>query len=808
MTHDETKSGTVPPISPGDIAAQHTVSEESASVLDLRQLSFRYMNEGFSIVDTNGMHVDVNPAFCEMTGFSAEELISSSPHQLYWPPEEYEHIQTAFAKTLLGEFAAFDLTFMRKGGERFPVSVHPFAIISGTNRFFAATVKDMTQQLAVKAALLESEERYRGLFESAGDAIILLEDEEVIDCNRRALELFDFASVDELKSHSSVDFYPKTQPSGEISSAFAYKRLNKTYSGEPQFFEWTHVKRDGTTVNTEVSLSAFRIGEKSLVQAIIRDVTQRKNIESELQNSETRFRTLFENAGDAIAIMEDHRIIDCNQQTLDLYGVSREQVTANDTLDFFPLTQPNGKNSREFFLEMVEAARSGEPKNYEWYGRKRDGTAVITEVTLTTFTIDGKTFEQSISRDITERKRLEASLLTLNRTLESRVEQRTEQLELASAELLRRSIQYRALAANLTQAENEERKRIARLLHDNHQQLLVAARFKLEMLETASNDSDVSQTARQVLDILDQAVEITRSLTMELAPPILYGSGLVAAIQWLGRWMKDNHQLEVDVLGSLPFTPISSDVSGVLIRAVRELLFNVIKHSGIRQARINITLADQRLVLSVTDEGAGFNLADSLGSTESFGLLSIQEQLSALDGRMDVASALENGTTVTLSIPLTPMGLDSQVSPVVNHISTATTHSVQALQGAVRILVADDHAAARKALVQILTLVQDFEVLGEAVDGLDAVEKTRTLKPDVILMDVGMPGLNGIDATRAIMGEFPEVKVIGLSMHSSEEMQDQMILAGAVSYLQKLRPVEELFATIRDVMNRGAAAAS
>ena len=182
---------------------------------------------------------------------------------------------------------------------------------------------------------------------------------------------------------------------------------------------------------------------------------------------------------------------------------------------------------------------------------------------------------------------------------------------------------------------------------------------------------------------------------------------------------------------------------------------------------------------------------------------SIQEQLSFLDGRLHISSASDRGTICTVSIPIaTEDASNLDTRPAVDSIKIENTEMLQIAKGPIRILVVDDHEVARKALVQILTLEEYFSVVGEAIDGLDAIEKTRTLKPDVILMDVTMPQMNGVEATRAIMAEFSGVKVIGLSMHGSEEMEPHMLAAGATSYLHKLTPVQQLFDTIRGVMNK------
>jgi PAS domain S-box-containing protein len=568
----------------------------------------------------------------------------------------------------------------------------------------------------------------------------------------------------------------------------------------PQVFEWQGNKLDGTPIETEVTLTTFILDGNLCKLSLIRDITQRKQLEEALRDSEVRYRTLFENAGDAISINKDSRTIDCNKRLAELYGLTRDEILSATLGEFFPVTQPTGRDSREYFREKVEASHSGIPQVYEWHGRKRDGTSIITEVNLTTFKLGDEIYEQAIARDITQRKQMEAKLLDLNKTLEDRVVQRTDELEKACAELLDRNVQYRALAAKLTAAEEEERRRIARLLHDSCQQLLVAAKFKAEMLQSGFYGHDVSAMGQQILEILEQALADTRSLTMELAPPILYGSGFVAAMQWLAGWMEEKHHLQVSVVGSLPVIPVPADVSNLLFRAVRELLFNVIKHSGVKQAQVKIVAFNQGLRVSVIDEGCGFKIADVLQSPRSYGLFSIQEQLTVLDGRLDISSAPLRGTLCTLSVPLADPG----VSPAFPDLSGSTPVEsyVQQPPRYIRIVVADDHAGARDGLVQVLGLAGDFVVVGEAVDGLDAIEKAGQLRPDVVLMDMTMPRLNGLAATQRITSEFPGVKVIGLSMHAREDVQTEWLEAGALCYLQKSTPVEELIIAIRAAVPR------
>ncbi len=117
------------------------------------------MKDGFSVLDTRGVHVNVNPAFCQMTGFTQEELIGTGPPHLYWPGEEYEKIETEFQKTLRGEFEDLELTFKRKNGERFPVIVSPSVVLgdNGSAISYFATVKDISERRKAEEALRKQE---------------------------------------------------------------------------------------------------------------------------------------------------------------------------------------------------------------------------------------------------------------------------------------------------------------------------------------------------------------------------------------------------------------------------------------------------------------------------------------------------------------------------------------------------------------------------------------------------------------------------------------------------------------------------
>lgn len=372
-------------------------------------------------------------------------------------------------------------------------------------------------------------------------------------------------------------------------------------------------------------------------------------------------------------------------------------------------------------------------------------------------------------------------------------------LEARTREAERANLTLRGLAREVNKAEQLERQRIARLLHDDLQQLLVSAKMRLNM---GRADDSRAEQVREVGDLIDAAIRSSRSLTAQISPPLLHEAGLEAGLRWLARFVLEHHDLRVDLRLALGPTPIDFSDRDFLFQAARELLFNVVKHSGVRKAKLSVFFSDDHLTLEVTDRGGGFDEASldrmSAAPTQHLGLRTLRERVRLLGGTFVIDADPGRGTRVHIDLPLSEAQEKEEVRHEVPQPASSSAARTRR-SGRVRVLIADDHRVVREGIQSLLGQESWIEIVGQAADGREAVLMTGALQPDVVIMDISMPELNGIEATRIIAGESPQVRIIGMSMHQQEDMATAMISAGAGRYLTKGGPAEELIEAVREL---------
>jgi PAS domain S-box-containing protein len=388
------------------------------------------------------------------------------------------------------------------------------------------------------------------------------------------------------------------------------------------------------------------------------------------------------------------------------------------------------------------------------------------------------------------------------------VTERTQQehaMRQTQDELARRAGQLARLSIELTMVEQRERRRLAEMMHDDLQQFLAGAKLNLDMV-TAETPANRQPAFKNANDLILRSLEASRTITAELSPPVLFLQGIPEAFRWLARWMKKTYALDVEIQIDEEDYRVEEVIKVLMFQSVRELLFNVTKHAKTTSARVAMTRRNDRIRIVVSDAGTGFDpqhLWQSDKETDrGFGLFSVRERLVLLKGAFEIESAPDCGTKVTLT---TPVHAGAYTQPECN-IETAEgvlqAHCPKRAPrrksgNKIQVMLVEDHLVMRSGICALLSMNADMEVAGEASNGEEAVVLARKIRPDVILMDINMSTMNGVEATRIINSELPDIRIIGLSMHEDADQAGAMKEAGAAAYLSKSCGSDILLAAIR-----------
>ena len=496
-----------------------------------------------------------------------------------------------------------------------------------------------------------------------------------------------------------------------------------------------------------------------------------------------RFRLLVENIADYALFMlsRSGRVVDWNIGAQRLLGYSAEEILQQHFSVFY---LPEDRKAGVPAAELRTARQSGRCEKQGWRVRK-DGSRFWASELLTCMRDDSGrlTGFAMITRDLTERREAEDALRMMNESLERRVRERTGALESYQREL-------KSLALQLSRAEVQERDRLAAELHSNLAQLLALCEIKLASINQFSAREKSDKVLENVRHYVEEAIHYTRSLMSRLSPPVERRKHLAWAIKAVIDEMR-THGLKVELQDDCKRKPLDPDVLGLLYQGVRELLFNVLKHARSERAKVTLRCINDFVEVHVRDYGVGFSRsARGKNGAFGFGLPHLRERLGLLGGRLEILPSRAKGTRILMAVPL-------KKGKARFDDGAALKKRVAPPQSPIRVLIVDDNELMREGLRKVLGEQQDLHVVGEAATGELAVAVAGRLKPDVVLMDVNMPGMDGIEATRRILQRVRRTSVIGFSMHEDKRTADAIKKAGACAYVTKQESPDKLYEVIR-----------
>jgi PAS domain S-box-containing protein len=361
---------------------------------------------------------------------------------------------------------------------------------------------------------------------------------------------------------------------------------------------------------TEETLNAIH---ENLVDAF---VVQRENGFEIVTTSESQvpYRLMVESMNEgAVTLIPDGTIFYCNSRLGEMLETECEKLVGTAFRD---LVVPEEKSRFEAIFQNVD--RQGTREEFTLRSVKGGGVPVLLSIyPLESGKLSGVAV---LATDISERVRSEEKI--------------------------------RSLAAELTRAEQEERHRISQVLHDDLQQRLFAIKAQLAFLKDINLSADTYRELDQIQASLSESIAISRNLSIDLSPVVLHGEGLAEAMIWLAFRMKEQYGLQVDLEVKDKLDQIDNHLRMLLFQAIRELLFNVVKHAGVSEAKVTLERAEGRPRITVSDDGKGFDSEEILGNPKvAHGLLIIQDRLGLLGCGMALVSKPGQGTRIVIDLP-------------------------------------------------------------------------------------------------------------------------------------------------------------
>jgi PAS domain S-box-containing protein len=475
-------------------------------------------------------------------------------------------------------------------------------------------IRDISENKKSENALKESEEQYRSLFELAPDAIMLLEDTRFISCNTRATAVFGCTNKEEILERSFIDFSPLMQPDRISSEQKGLEKISEARNGIPQFFEWLFSRQDGTPFFAEVTLNQLTIEGKTLLQAIVRDVSKRKEAEEMLRNSERKYRDVVENETELISrFLPDGTHIFVNEAYCQYFNKSRQDIIGKKLFPRIP--QEDHRQIRDHFASLNKEHPSATnthriimPDGSIRWQRWSDQAI---------FNKNGKIIEyQSVGRDITENKQLE------------------EALALASQKM--------SLLSSITR-------------HDILNQLTVLSGY-LALSEEFTSDE-------KLLSFIKKEEIATERINQQIAFTKEYQDIGVHTPQW-----QNVHDSIVNVANLLDLSPVSIQIrfnnievcaDPLLGKVFYNLLENAVKHGEKTSAiQFSYRQSGTKLTIICEDNGVGIDsetknhlFERGYGKNHGYGLFLIREILAITRITIDECGEPGSGARFEITIP-------------------------------------------------------------------------------------------------------------------------------------------------------------
>lgn len=578
-------------------------------------------NDGVWAADANGITTYVNARFAEMTGYSAEEMIGQ-PALDFIPGSRLREGEAHSASRRAGQGAVFEFPITRRDGSEM------WALFSATPTYRGgvyagafAMISDLTARREAEIRLAESEERYRTIVETAGEGLWLLDaDMKITFVNQRVEEILGF-TPQEMLGRRVLDFVSPMH-----LKAARTQQANRR-KGRRDTFEMAFLRKDRTVTWTRITSTALMRGSDFRgAVALITDITESRRAAERLRKSEEALRHAQRDA--AIGSWSWNvrtGAWEASDEYCRMLGLDKApQASATD--DLWRFAHPDDWEHMEGTLNRATAAR-----------------AARFEVNARMIRLNGETFHSWIRARV--EYGMDGAPLNVHGTTQD-----VTQLEQTRIALEQSREELRALSDRLMIAIEEERKEVARELHDDLGQALTAIKIDLDGLASRITDeSDRTLIERARRASLD-TIRAVQRLSSNLRPVALDDLGFSAAVEHEARVFEQRTGIECEVSILNEEIVRSSRAKLTLFRITQEALTNIARHSGASRAEIRLRWDGRDILLEVRDNGKGIP-SEQIASAASIGIVGMRERTAMIGGVLAVAGVPNRGTIISARIP-------------------------------------------------------------------------------------------------------------------------------------------------------------
>ncbi|MHB1390836.1 MAG: PAS domain S-box protein [Thermoleophilia bacterium] len=751
------------------------------------KIIFENANDAFLIANsTDRKFVAANKNLCRMLGYTLDEIKTLGVEDIH-PRQDLPRVLEAFEQQIRGELSVAEgLPVLRKDGTIFYADISTAQIIMEGRPYALGIFRDITERLQAQVDLQESEELFRSLFENApiGLGVVGLDD-HLLRVNPALCNFLGY-SEDELLGRTVAEVtHPKDRELEASKKSAILDDSHKTFQIEKRYLH-----ADGRIIWGQLSVSPLNDQQGNTMYFLgqVEDINARRQAEDELRESEAQFRMLFDQATDAIFILDlNGNFIDINQTGYDRLGYGREEMLA---VHLSELVSPD---SAAKMPERLQRLETGGHEMFESAHLKKDGTFMPVEVNIRQFDFRGQKCVFAVARDITERQ---------------------------AAATEKEKLQAQLMQAGKMEAVGRLAGGVA---HDFNNMLgAILGNAELAMMEARETDpiydnlQEITQAARRSADLTRQLLAFARKQSIN--PQVMdLNARVTGMLKRVERLVGEDIRLSWKPGPDLP--PVRMDPT-----QVDQLLINLAVNARDAIAGVGIIAIETETVvldeafcrnhvgsmpgdyveLEVSDDGRGmgkevldqlfqpFFTTKEIGQGTGLGLAMVYGIVKQNAGFISVYSEPEEGTTFRIYLPAARGEAETQLQ----------AKPEKSAGGTETILIVEDE----RAILDIATRVLEesgYTVLAAATPG-EAIDLVSGYAGPVHLLitDVIMPEMNGKDLRDQVRARLPEIKVLFMSGYTADVITQRGVLDEDIDFLQKPFSISSLKEMVREVLDR------